>query len=213
MLLAAVLWVLRTLEPYGTPWATSVCRAARITACIVQVSGKKKENLVDPPTLWKTVFFPPSSSVIDPQSDRVNPEEPTLARARGEIGVFEAGICLLCRERKQKPVRSCWFVQGIHCSTGFEKFACTLNWLPVPFSQREPAVWLFFPTLYLFLPLSHLHFCFPFHPPHLGPLHLSLCYQCFTCSYLWLEDAACSAGFFDLIWLIVMACFSLEWGG
>lgn len=48
-------------------------------------------------------------------------------------------------------------------------------------------------------------------PPPLRPLHLSSHYQCFTCSHLWLEDATCSAAFFDLIWLIVMACFSQRW--
>lgn len=35
---------------------------------------------MDPPTLWNAVFFfPSSSSVIDPQTNMVNPEEPAPA--------------------------------------------------------------------------------------------------------------------------------------
>lgn len=100
-----------------------------------------------------------------------------------------------------KTSKSCWFVPGICCFTGFEMFAHPSNWLPVPFPQREPAVWLFFPTLYLSLhislaPISTPLLLFSFSPPpHLRPRHLSSCYQCFTCSHLWLEDAAHSASF------------------
>lgn len=80
MVWAVLLWVLRTLEPSGTPRATSVCRAARVTACFVQVSGEKKKNKKPrgSPNPLKCCFFT-SSSVIDPQTDTVNPEEPTLA--------------------------------------------------------------------------------------------------------------------------------------
>lgn len=79
MVLAALLWVLRTLEPSGTPRATSVRRAAWVTACCSSFMEKKNvENPVDPPTLWNAFFFP-SCSVIDPPTDMVNPEEPTLA--------------------------------------------------------------------------------------------------------------------------------------
>lgn len=57
-------------------------------------------------------------------------------------------------------------------------------------------------------PISTSSFFFLFTPSHLRPLHLSSRYQCFTCPHLWWQDTACSAGFFDLIWLIVIACFS-----
>lgn len=94
----------------------------------------------------------------------------------------------------QRNCETCWFVLGIHCSTGFEMktFAYTLNSFPV-FLAEGQAVWLFSllsasPILYLSLPhqpsnllsstpplvlnisptifkiFYYLHFFFPFLP-------------------------------------------------
>lgn len=108
MVLAALLWVLRTLEPSGTPRATSVCRAARVTACFVQVSGEKKKTpwITEPFEMLFFFFF-----FCDRSTDQYGKPRGTdpCSCALGETGVFEAGICLLCRKKnkkkKQKPVK------------------------------------------------------------------------------------------------------------
>lgn len=171
MVLAALLWVLRTLEPSGTPRATSVCRAARVTACFVQVSRKKKKKSKPgrSPNALKCCFFF-SIFFCDRSTDRyskprgINP----CSCALGETGSFEAGICLLCRETKQKPVK---VADLSRASVAPQALRCLLVlWIGCQFlflrgnRQSDCSSQLSISPCTLVLRLSQLHFCFLFHP-------------------------------------------------
>ena len=99
-------------KPLGTSQPQVVCRAVCVGLCFLKVCEKER--------LRRFFFFPNrlKCCFCDRFTDqfskpkRANP----CSYAPGKMMVFEAdGICVLCRQ----TVKTCWFVQGINCSTGF----------------------------------------------------------------------------------------------
>lgn len=148
--LAALVWVLRTLEPSGISRPLVSAGLPQLQSVLFMFQEKKKKGRPGgSPNPLKCCFF--FFFFCDRSTDWYGKPRGTnpCTCALGETVVFEAGICLLCRKKKQsKQQWNLLICLGHHCSTGFEMkmFACTLNWLPVPSPQREPEVFIVFPN-------------------------------------------------------------------
>lgn len=168
-------------KPSGTPQPQVSAGLPLLESVLFE--SQKEKDLMDPPSLWNAVF------VIDRWTDSVNPEEQTPARMlRGRSAFLFWSWWYL--GFMQKNCETCWFVLGIHRSTGFEmKTFALYSELFASFSHYGTGSPIVFPLVFFTNSLSkpallapqppYLHFpSLPSPPHHHLNVLLSLLFLC-----------------------------------